>query len=214
MPGNELYRTVHGLKQISAERIWVELKKIVAHPSAPWVMKFMEYHSVLDILCIPEKTEHFDKLKEQGCTDPVLLMCSLLEPGDPVKVKAMAKKLKWSSEETEVALEVAKRAQAPLLDALKMNIAFTKTEHQEHERSLSMKVCEFWGDEAMKTALATWVVPQFPVTGDDLIAMGMKPGKEMGSTMTSLKYAWFNAVQTAGITLTKDQVLVAIQQKK
>jgi tRNA nucleotidyltransferase (CCA-adding enzyme) len=211
MPGNELYRTVHGLEQISAERIWAEMAKIVAHPSASWVVGFMEYHSVLDILGIPGKTEHFDKLKEQGCTDPVLLMCSLLPPGDVAKAKAMAKRLKWSNEEIEVALEVAKRAEAPLLEALQMHIAFVKQEHQEHERTLSMKVCEFWGNTAMKADLGAWVIPQFPVTGDDLIRLGMKPGKEMGSTMMNLKYAWFSSVQ-AGYPLTKEQVLVAVQK--
>lgn len=213
MPGNELYHAVHGLEKISAERIWMEMKKIVAHPSAPWVMKFMAHHSVLDILGIPEKTEHFDKLKDAGCTDPVLLMCSLLTPGDTSKVKIMAKKLKWASEETEVALEVTKRAQPPMIGALMMHLAFTKTEHQEHERTLSMKVCEFWGDSAMKAAVQAWVVPQFPVTGDDLISMGMKPGKEMGHMMTSLKYAWFNTVQ-AGIPLSKEQVLAGIPPQK
>lgn len=211
MPGNDLYRTVHGLEQISAERIWVEMKKIVAHPSAPWVVKLMEYHSVLDILGIPEKTEHFDKLKEQGCTDPVLLMCSLLTPGDTTKFKAMAKRLKWSGEETEVALEVAKRAQAPMIDALKMHLAFVKQEHQEHERQLSMKVCEFWGDAAMKAAVEAWVIPQFPVTGDDLIKMGMKPGKEMGSMMASLKYAWFRDLDF-GYNPTKEEILAIVQE--
>jgi tRNA nucleotidyltransferase/poly(A) polymerase len=44
----------------------------------------------------------------------------------------------------------------------------------------------------MKAVLEEWEVPVFPVTGRDLIEMGMIPGPRMGQMLKDLKYRWAN----------------------
>jgi tRNA nucleotidyltransferase (CCA-adding enzyme) len=205
MPGSELYRAVNGLEQISAERIWAEMKKIIAHPSAPWVMRAMEYHSVLDIIHMPGPSEHFYKLHASGCTDPVLLVVACMYIRDKEAVERMAKRLKWSGDEKKVALAVIKYgSEAPATDELKMMMAVAGS-----EKALTVKVSEFWYDSAQVAELSAWGIPVFPVTGDDLKQMGMKPGKEMGTTLMQLKYTWFQQ----GATASKEFLLSLIKKR-
>ena len=46
-------------------------------------------------------------------------------------------------------------------------------------------------------------VPDFPVTGADLIAMGVKPGPDMGKQLNTLKQQW----KASNFKATKDQLL-------
>jgi poly(A) polymerase len=43
---------------------------------------------------------------------------------------------------------------------------------------------------AMIAFASTWQPPKFPLSGDDLIALGIKPGKEMGELLRTLEDAW------------------------
>jgi hypothetical protein len=55
--------------------------------------------------------------------------------------------------------------------------------------------------------LDTWEVPEFPVTGYDLIQMGMRPGPDYGVTLDRLRNLWADS----GYTFTKEQLLAHIQ---
>jgi len=44
--------------------------------------------------------------------------------------------------------------------------------------------------------LGEWKAPTFPVTGDDMIAAGVKPGKEMGDRLRSMKKSWQDSLFT------------------
>jgi len=48
-----------------------------------------------------------------------------------------------------------------------------------------------------------WHPPEFPVTGNDLIALGIKPGKKMGELLEKLEAQW----EKSNFTLTRDQLL-------
>jgi poly(A) polymerase len=50
-------------------------------------------------------------------------------------------------------------------------------------------------------------VPEFPVTGYDLIKMGMKPGPQYGVVINKLKEIWADS----GYTATKEQLLANVQ---
>jgi hypothetical protein len=55
--------------------------------------------------------------------------------------------------------------------------------------------------------MKAWVAPVFPVNGDDLIMLGMKPGKAIGSTLISLKYVWYNAFAHDGYYRDREYML-------
>lgn len=52
-----------------------------------------------------------------------------------------------------------------------------------------------------------WQPPQFPVGGDDLIALGIQPGKQMGALLKKLEEEW----EASDYKLTKEQLLAQVK---
>jgi len=50
--------------------------------------------------------------------------------------------------------------------------------------------CLLGWDQFDRAVLDAWEVPVFPVSGDDLRAMGMRPGVNLGRCLQDLKQAW------------------------
>lgn len=199
IPARELLNCVEGLAKISSERVWAELAKIVAHPSAPWVTKFMGYSAVFEVLGLENPTDHFDELKSQGCTDPVLLMVSMLpKPVQRTDVEALAKKLKWSNDERKVGLEISRYPKAPEMIDLQFALAV-----EGRDRWVTSLVSEFWCNQQQVRDILNYGYPGFPVCGDDLKARGMSPGREMGLKLSSLKITWFKSA----CTMSKEELL-------
>ncbi len=52
--------------------------------------------------------------------------------------------------------------------------------------------------------LNTWSMPKLPITGNDLIKMGMKPGPGIGQVMQKAKHIWFET----GFKISPEDLLV------
>lgn len=57
--------------------------------------------------------------------------------------------------------------------------------------------------ENMLNLAENWQIPEFPVSGDDLINIGYKPNKKLGETLKKLIKAW----QVSNYKLTKNQLI-------
>jgi tRNA nucleotidyltransferase/poly(A) polymerase len=214
VPADALYRAVHGLANISAERIWSEMKKIIAHPSAVWILPLMEYHSVLDVIKFPGTSGYdawrFFELKKSGCTDPVLLTVACMYIIDRESVDRLAVRLKWSSDEIEVARKIAdyRDVLAPIAEA-KYQLIHNRHPHaEEGMKYVLSKSVEFYTVGRLVDFFKAFVKPQFPITGDDLIARGFKPGQEVGVVLKQLKNEWMNSNYEA----TREQLLEVIRR--
>lgn len=187
---------VEGLEMISAERIWSEVKRIVAADTGPEVYYYMIKHQVCQYAGLPRNTGAMANLKiMHGFTrNPVLLMCSLMHA--PESAEALAKTLKWSSEERDLALMYFK------LRDLNVNYRFHSVVVGGYNKHHVAAVTEAQGMPYIASLLAG-DHPVFPVTGNDLIKAGVKPGPGMGEQLTSLKNRWFKS----GCKLNKDQLL-------
>jgi len=62
------------------------------------------------------------------------------------------------------------------------------------------------GRGEMVDRLRAWQPPEFPLSGSDLIAAGMKPGPEMGRQLAELRREW----EQSGFRLNKSQLLKRI----
>ena len=65
---------------------------------------------------------------------------------------------------------------------------------------------EGWGDaarQALRDRIAAIDAPAFPVTGTDLLAAGMAPGKAVGESLKRLERAWIDS----GFTLDRVALL-------
>lgn len=196
-PADALYTAVHGLKGISAERIWSEMKKILAHPSASWVIPMMTYHSVLDIIEFPTRVEkhweapNFNQLKEAGCVDPVLLVASLMHVRDRAAVDRISTRCKMSTDERQILIDISRWDHAPTDDELRKELIHNRHAAAQASMNISAsKVLEFFTEGKTVGHFDNFVKPEFPVTGDDLKAMGIQPGAQMGATLKRLKEVW------------------------
>ena len=173
-----------GLSGISAERIWQEMSKVLSGRNIANVLTHMTKSGVSKVIGLA--TTDLNKIKDRG--NPIVALAQMGNTTDIVK--------RWRLSNTE----------AVLLDFLVKN----------KNKSLDQKKVEDMIADGVNreliTALATLQgkdlnidakVPDFPITGADLIAKGMNPGPEMGAKLGQLKQQW----KKSNFTATKDDLL-------
>ncbi len=60
-------------------------------------------------------------------------------------------------------------------------------------RDWVLELMEVQNRDVQRDYLRTWKIPVFPVTGQDLIDLGVEPGPGMGKELAKLKTAWVNS---------------------
>ena len=201
---------VGGLLDISAERIWSEFKKIMLHPSGEWVIQLMLAKKIFK--CTPlagfttNTIAHYRKQKLAFQEhNPITLFTSFVGPFDvftPGNINRFAKELKWSTEERKVVEYIASHGNRCIVSNLLHDIAVNG-----RDRALAIEVIKYWGDDTHLDDVRNFAFEPFPVSGNDLLARGMKPGKEMGATLLMMKNHWFKL----GCTCDKDTLLALIE---
>ena len=173
-----------GLQKISAERIWQEMSKVLAGNNVANILDHMTKTGVSKVIGL--STNDLSKVKDNGNS-----IVALAQMGNTVDI---AKRWRLSNNESA------------LLDFLVKN----------KNNSLDQKKVEDMIADGINkdliSALATLQgkdvnidaeVPNFPVTGADLIATGMKPGPEIGAKLGQLKQEW----KQSNFKATKDELL-------
>jgi len=175
---------VKGLQKISAERIWQEMGKVLSGNNVANILDYMAKTGVSKVIGL--STNDLNKVKDNGNS-----IVALAQTGNTIDI---AKRWKLS------------KVQATMLDFLVKNKNNT-LDQKKVEDMIADGV-----DKTLITALATLQgkevnidaeVPNFPVTGADLIAKGMKPGPEIGAKLGQLKQKW----KDSNFKSTKDELL-------
>ncbi|USN14717.1 tRNA nucleotidyltransferase [Brevundimonas phage vB_BpoS-Papperlapapp] len=187
----------HGLRGISGERIWVEMKKVVAHDSGPRMVREMRRLGLLEHLevsgeVLPERMD----IAHAHTRDPVVLMSALAKNWPPI-----AKRWRWSNPETALAKFLENRQYIPpSLKNLKYLLACEKA---------SPAYAEAWaratGVPEVFAEVSSWTVPTLPINGDDFVAKGFKP-KEIGAGLMAARLTWALSDYTA----TREDMLKAL----
>jgi tRNA nucleotidyltransferase (CCA-adding enzyme) len=174
-------RNAHGLCNISRERVWSEVRRILAGPDGPWIMAELQQLGVAKHCDLPI-LESVDPASEvhQLTRDPVTLMVALYGQS----AYSVLQKFKASRDEQNQALYLASEwhsSQSPFwlmaVDEL----------HREWALELAALRCM---DDFDRAVLETWEVPVFPVSGNDIMALGVKQGPDVGKILHKLKYQW------------------------
>ena len=168
-----------GLKQISVERVWAEMAKIVAGPNPDRVLEKMFDTGVLAEIGMIDLRIDAMMVAHKVTRDPVILMTILLEK----EVQNIYKAWKWSNEEKDRAVFVVRRAFDPYtVDMAKRDL------FEGALLDIVETVLRIQGQDADK--LSDWNIPVFPVTGEDMIKKGIRPGPEMGQLLRSMREEW------------------------
>lgn len=197
LPEQEIRNCVHGLRGISAERIWTETSKILTHFSGYWIYPLMMRLGVGEHTALPNGDETafawFGKLQVSGllhtteCRAAILLAPFMR---DEAHVEQIAKALKWKSVERDIVKHIVSYDYTVSTVELLYQY-FVMNKKLDYVRAAAA----FFDCEQASVMLGRYAdgepSPVFPVTGDDLKAVGVKPGPEIGQTLKMLRECWF-----------------------
>ena len=194
-----------GLKSISVERIWSEVKQILSGPRGVSTVAHMWRvvpHSVR-FVGFPRGAPWYGHPQDPTVpftTNPVTLMVYMWRG----EVPGVLKNWKASREEIDLAQYLAQPDRDwKGRDWMGKN-PFREMAVHGVSREWAREMAALQNLSAMEMAmLDAWTVPEFPVTGYDLIKMGMKPGPQYGVVINKLKEIWADS----DYQMTCDQLL-------
>lgn len=172
-----------GLAQISRERVWSEIARIVSGAQGPDLMWQLNHMGVAYHVDLPTHLTDFifdADLVHTRTRNPVTLMVSMYGAQSVKILRA------WKASGAEIQLawgleQAISCKQNPFWCRAMMGWSLA------HAQELA---CLLGWDQFDRAVLDAWDVPVFPVSGDDLIALGMKPGPGMGQMLTDLRNRW------------------------
>jgi poly(A) polymerase len=192
-----------GLSRISAERIRVEMLKLLATDRAATMCRIMQSHGFLagplGVAPFPSRLQNLiDIERELGrAPDPILRLAALAMSagGD---AGALARRLKLSGDERARLAAVAGSLGAlrapPEPQALRQRI------YAAGQQRAADMVLAAWaasgdqcGDASWQSALAmtqTWKPPTLPITGQDIMALGVAAGPDVGRLRGAVEAWW------------------------
>ncbi|QND62965.1 CCA tRNA nucleotidyltransferase [Mesorhizobium loti] len=208
-------RLKEGLAQLSAERIWSELKKLLSAPDPSRALLWMRQASVLSTALPESEKWGIDAIhgltkaeKDLGWTVDPLLRLEAIVPPDAARMKTLAERLKFSTAEADrlrhwalatavepktTESELAKRLyrgdRQGFVDRLRLSLAAARVRAVEDNAAL----LEAGGFSRLLAFAAKWEKPLFPLKGTDLTALGATPGPKLGEILRNLEAEWVEA---------------------
>jgi tRNA nucleotidyltransferase/poly(A) polymerase len=213
-------RLKDGLDVLSAERVWAELKKLLAAPDPSRALLWMRQTGVLTRV-LPESEKWgidfvpglVDAGKSQKWKPDPMLRLEAIVPPDAARLAALAERLRLSKAEAE---RLKQWAQAPLPladtgEAELARIAYRgKPDGVADRMRLALASARAKSDtgtakryQRLLKFLKGWEKPAMPVTGNDLLAAGLMPGKGLGAILKSLEDVWVDS----NFSLNRDALL-------
>lgn len=176
----------HGLTTISGERIWMEMSKIFSGPDAPRVIDDMLHmFPALFAHCgVNSTTTRSDVARYTK--NPVTVLASLIAGKTPAEV--VNARWKLSADEFKLLqwLTATFRHSVPAPHLSEMKAHATG----KPGKAWAWELAAMYNALRLMVEIDEWDVPVFPVKGQDLLDLGMKPGKVVGDTLAMMKQAW------------------------
>lgn len=217
---------VKGMRTLSVERIWKELKKLLAAPDPVPSLTDMAAAGVLE-QTLPEAFA-LDLIgglvaleKREGWTADAMLRLEALAPPLELIAMKLRRRLKLSNAEGDRLSAWARLELKPrtLLDRPESYLA---TALYPVDRQAALDRARLaWAFDSAKDELdepvvaawrklvgfmETWERPVFPVSGEDVMAAGIPKGPPVGAALKALEALWLKG----GFKATREQLLAAL----
>ncbi|RKQ71230.1 poly(A) polymerase [Litorimonas taeanensis] len=210
----------NGLKTLSVERVWSEIKKLLSASNPTRALHIMLTNEVLESV-LPEATnvDGLEQLlalerRESLSPDPLLRLMAM-SPREPLQMALLCKRMKMSNAETKRLRSWADDASNfdPEANERDRKIAIYGAGQQTALDRLYLRAAGE-GDVirsrrwmAFASVAKNWIEPEFPLSGKDLQAAGLKSGPQMGRAIEALKALWVRS----GFTADKEKLLIALK---
>lgn len=205
-------RLKEGLAQLSAERIWSELKKLLSAPDPSRALLWMRQAGVLTAALPESEKWGIDAIhgvakaeKDLGWAPDPLLRLEAIVPPDAARMKMLAERLRFSTAEADrlrhwalatavepktTEGELAKRLyrgdRQGFVDRLRLSLAAARVRAVDDNDAL----LEAGGFSRLLAFALKWKKPVFPLKGADLTALGATPGPKLGEILKNLEAEW------------------------
>jgi poly(A) polymerase len=197
------------LATLSAERIWAELRKLLAAPAPGAILRAMHAANITDVV-LPEASalERLDRLVALEAAqakrwpnavspDPVRRLGSLISV-DEAGADALARRLKTSNADRErlVAIAVSLGKPPELADDRAVRRLRYRTPKERFVDAMLVHWADVGTPEPWQGALeiaARWTPPAFPIAGRDATALGVPRGKRIGALLRSVEDWWIDS---------------------
>lgn len=187
-------------RRIAAERIWMELKRLLEAPDPTPGITLMAGTGVLGAVlpeALPPQVDDLAHAIAAGLpADPLLRLAVLLPSASAGKGREVAARLRFSTEERErLAWLHDTAASRPTLppgdEAARRRWLATR-------RNQKAALDEAWlaeaRDRADQAPLRAWIeatpFPELPVFGRDVVGLGVPPGPRIGAVLQRLRSWW------------------------
>lgn len=182
---------IAGFSRLSAERVWSELKRILLARDPVASVKLMASLGVLQAV-IPEGTDPdaLARLVRVGAPDDPLLRIAALLAGN---ADAFADRLRLSAEEREtiVTLRAGPSPDPGATDAaLRCLLADEPAERLIGRVWLADDGTPGWS--RLRERLGIMPRPVFPLSGRDVVALGVPPGPRVGTLLRDVRNWWMS----------------------
>jgi poly(A) polymerase len=180
---------IPGLAQLSPERIWGELSKILAAPDPVEAVNLMVDLGVLAAIAPEVSQPHrLALLRDAGApSDPILRLAATL----PDQTLSFARRLKLSNEDRDRLVRL--RSIPPVTPS-------------DDDAALRRRLADFrradlidraWLDDgpgtaALRQRLIDMPQPAFPLEGRDVLALGIAPGPRVGDLLREIRQWWMD----------------------
>lgn len=212
-----------GLRDLSAERIWLELRRLLGAPDPVRAILWMRTGGVMEVV-LPESakwgTDLIPRLhaaeKSLGWQPDAMLRLMAVIPPRPETAETLGARLKMSNADAE-RLRAWSTARIPASPPPELGKELYRGDPQAMLDRLRLERARIEGDagaasqaDVLEAAIGfagTWGKPDFPLSGRDLVENGVQPGPAMGRLLKQLEAAWVES----GFTLAKADLLARIE---
>ena len=196
------------LDELSAERVWKELKTLLRANDPRAVVKAMQEGNVLDeVLGAHLDFRRFAGIINEDLTSArepdALLRLVALMGRDTGKLERIMARMKASNAERKRAEAMIARpgdpCVRPAMSAARRGRALYALGAEAVIARLRLDEAEGLGQAGDDIdAARVWTRPRFPLKGKDLVAEGHPPGPELGETLARLEAEWIDSAFTLG----------------
>ncbi|MFD2236296.1 CCA tRNA nucleotidyltransferase [Aureimonas populi] len=209
-----------GLSRLSAERVWAELKKLLAAPDPSRALLWMRQTGILTAILPESERWGIDAIHglvaseaARGWVPDALLRLMAIVPPDEARMVELARRLRLSNAERD---RLTAFAMTPPLNAdtddaaLRAALYFGEPRGVRDRLALALAGSDAKGALEETAALArqleaaaSFRKPRLPVSGADLTAAGLEPGPDFGRSLKRLEADWVSS----GFTLDRAALL-------
>lgn len=187
------------LPQLSVERVWKEIGKLLLAPNAAMACRLMVENDILQQI-LPDAfyIDQFEKLidleKLYGASDSVRRLASLFSSDDLSALQKVARNLHMSKRETEKLKTMTILSLKIDDDIDRLTLRHMLYQYGVENVRDALLLAKTYGagfslDVAFKTT-NEWESPVFPIGGKDIIKFGVKSSPRLGNILSSVEDWW------------------------